>query len=126
MLNKGKALQHGSLSVDYSDANSLLHKLLHACSVIAVGRPHLFYFRRCLKAANRLRSNKAILTAPALQELTWWESQLEKSDEHGLPFASRFDFPTWSSSESAATSIVVFVFFPLISVVTTVPRGLSC
>ena len=84
MLNKGKALQHGSLSVDYSDANSLLHKLLHACSVIAVGRPHLFYFRRCLKAANRLRSNKAILTAPALQELTWWESQLEKSDEHGL------------------------------------------
>ena len=95
MLNKGKALQHGSLSVDYSDANSLLHKLLHACSVIAVGRPHLFYFRRCLKAANRLRSNKAILTAPALQELTWWESQLEKSDEHGLPFASRFDFPTF-------------------------------
>ena len=84
--------------VQHDPFDSLVHKLTHASCVIAMGRFHLYYCRKACRAPNRLRSNEVIIDHRADRELEWWELQLPRSDSHGLPLASRWDFPCSSES----------------------------
>ena len=96
----GTALQGGAVSVPYDECNSLLHKLLHASECIPLGRPHLFHLRRAVKGvdANGLDGHRVILGCDALKELEWWQHNLAAAKSHGVPFASRYDFPSSSDS----------------------------
>jgi hypothetical protein len=93
---KGDALPNGSLAVSRSDLNSLVHKLLHAGEVIPLMRTHLFHLRAALWAENKLAPNLAIIGTQARADLLWCIAQLDKSAHVGLPFATRFGFPTSS------------------------------
>ena len=83
----------------YNDLNSLVHKLLHAASLIVLGRQHLWHLKRALRARNELRSGDCILNEQALGELDWWIARLDGEVEEGVPLASRHTFQ--SSSDPA-------------------------
>ena len=91
----------GQPIVPHDELNSLLHKLTHAAETIPSGRQRLFYLKRAAKGAgsNRLDGNMAIIDPTAARELRWWEEQLQRSTMHGLPLASRYDFPAVSSDD---------------------------
>ena len=99
----GVTLDCGALAVPRDECNSLMHKLLSASEVIPVGRAHLFYVRKAVKAKNSLDWAAVILGADALRELEWWDYQLLHAGESGLPLASRFSFPT-----SSDTTVVLY------------------
>ena len=86
-------LDNGLVAAPHDFVNSLIHKLTFAAIVIAIGKMHLFYCRAALHAPNRLGKAMVIIDTKADKELEWWEAQLAKSEEHGVPLASRFDFP---------------------------------
>ena len=74
--------------------NSLVHKLLHACTAVVLGRQHLFYCLKALRVPVELRSGKRVhVTASAIKELDWWELALERARSEGVPLASRRTFP---------------------------------
>ena len=98
LLNAKRALPSGGVAVPHDDCNSLLHKLLHASDVVPIGRAHLFYLRQAVKATNGLKWSAVILGERALNELQWWSHQLAHADEHGVPLASRYLFPTGSDT----------------------------
>ena len=83
----------GAVVVDFDELNSTVHRLLHAASVIVLGRQHLYYVRQALHASNRMRGDKCVLQARARAELGWWQRQLSASESEGVPFASRSIFP---------------------------------
>ena len=96
---------NGTIAADYVETNSLVHKLLHASEVVAIGRAHLFHLRAALRAAKRgaagVTPPVVYLGALARRELEWWLSQLADEaacEQHGVPFAVRFGFPTSSPS----------------------------
>lgn len=90
----GKQSSRGGTIVPYNHLNSLVHKLLHAASLIVLGRQHLWHLKAALRARNSLRCGGCILHAPALRELEWWIGRLEQPLEEGVPIASRSSFPS--------------------------------
>lgn len=94
---EARTVPNGTREVAFDTLNSLVHKLLHACEVVPIGRAHLFHLRVALKAAKSNQGRLAYLGAKAVKELAWWASQLDNAEaceSHGVPFASRLDFPT--------------------------------
>ena len=94
---EARTVPNGTREVAFDTLNSLVHKLLHACEVVPIGRAHLFHLRVALKAAKHNHGRLAYLGAKAVKELAWWASQLDNAEaceSHGVPFASRLDFPT--------------------------------
>ena len=94
VLQSDRTLPNGLKTAPGEKFESLVHKLLHASEVIPLGRQHLFHSRECLKVENDLDWNGVIVTKKAEQELIWWVAQMAKSDNLGLPLASRLEFPT--------------------------------
>ena len=92
-LQSGSPLPNGTTAAPFDSCNSLVHKLLHASDVIPLGRQHLFHLREALKTPNELAWKAVIVTKHATTELEWWVYQLAKSDDFGLPLASRSEFP---------------------------------
>ena len=95
---EAKRLPSGGSSIEYDAVNSLVHKLLSASEVVPIGRQHLYHLRKALKASNHLHGHKVIFGNEAEAELEWWDAQLQLSEQHGLPLASRWDFPCSSDS----------------------------
>ena len=99
-----RRMPNGLAVIDVATFNSLLHRLLHAADVVPLGRQHLFYCRRDLKAARDVQITKGksmhsvIISKAAQTELFWWSHQLSHHDLVGLPLASRSEFPGASSS----------------------------
>ena len=94
VLNSPKVLPNGLTAHMVDEFDSLVHKLLHASEVIPLGRQHLWHCRDALKHPNELEWRAVIVSQRARAELVWWVHQLAKSDDLGLPLASRCDFPT--------------------------------
>lgn len=88
-----KTLPNGLKACEFDFTSRLQHKLLHASSVIPLGRQHLFHIRRCVNSPNRLDWHAVILSSEASVELKWWRYQLLHASFHGLPLASRSEFP---------------------------------
>ena len=95
LLHSGSTQPNGALRVQYDDANSLLHKLLHASEIIVFGRSHLHYVRSSLRGAS---GGTAFLSVKAQEELSWWGRQLAEPGISTLPLASRRDFPVSSGT----------------------------
>ena len=93
-----RRMPNGTTAVSRGELNSLVHKLLHASEVIPLMRAHLFYLRQALKIPNALDWDAAILTQRALSELEWCDAQLAKSADVGIPFATRYSFPSSSDT----------------------------
>jgi hypothetical protein len=97
---KLKRNPNGTIAVKIDTLNSLVHKLLHACEVVPIGRAHLHHLRAALREAKRAAANEwrpAFLGDKAVRELEWWRSQLHdvaSCEQHGVPFAVRFGFPS--------------------------------
>ena len=94
---------NGTLAVAFDDVNSMVHKLLHASEVIPIGRAHLFHTRAALRAGKKASSTRhtIFLGEEVCVEMRWWQAQLEDEigcEQHGVPFAVRFNFPTSSDT----------------------------
>ena len=90
---------NGTRVAKYDSLNSLVHKLLHASEVVPIGRAHLFYTRKAIKAAKEAGDERisVFLGDKPVVELEWWHAQLSDAascERHGVPFAVRFGFPT--------------------------------
>ena len=73
---------------------SLMHKLLHAASVIPLGRQHLVHIMRASRSTTRLTGGAKALGAAALRELKWWQYMLQSDFAlRGVPLAYRATFP---------------------------------
>jgi hypothetical protein len=87
------------LSVLVTDMSAIIHRLLHAASVVPLGRQHLFHVMRAMKARMRMQSGSVMLGARALAELEWWAVKLRSGDcIRGVPLAYRCAFPSSSDS----------------------------
>ena len=93
MVGKEALEATGSQQVDGDELNSVVHKLLHACTCIVLGRQHVHHLLRCLRVATRLYGTTVVLGTEAKAELVWWLSQLRKLQSEGVPMASRLTFP---------------------------------
>lgn len=96
-----RQLPNGVKAAPRDDTKSLIHKLLHASEVIPLMRPHLFHLRGACQAGNEAHSlgwDAVLLGTKEQKELDWCIAQLEKSDDVGVPFAPRYDFPSSSDS----------------------------
>ena len=89
----GTTTAAGAVVVDFDELNSTVHRLLHAASVIILGRQRLYYVRQALHASNRMRGDKCLLQQRARDELRWWQRKLSADESDGVPFASRSTFP---------------------------------
>ena len=89
-------LSNGALTSPRDDANSMYHKLIHASGEVPAMRAHLFHVRAALLAHNNLGWNGVIFGADAERELRWCLHQLGKSADEGIPFATRYEFPSSS------------------------------
>ena len=84
----------GGYSADAAELSSLIHKLLHASSVVAVGRQHMFHLLRAHRAVTRLPGGMKVVGKAAEGELEWWETVLaSEAPLRGIPFATRSVFP---------------------------------
>ena len=84
----------GSHIVDFKTLSSLVHQLLHASTVIVLGRQHLYYLWQTLHIRNRVKStHRCTITKAALVELSWWHQWL-KSKHNSVPFAFMSSFPS--------------------------------
>ena len=92
------SLPNGAHASRREDFNSMVHKLLHACSVVPLMRQHLFHARQALKLCDSNEAEKVVFGAEVRKELIWCKAQLAASAEEGIPMASRFDFPTGPDS----------------------------
>ena len=91
-------LTSNGLFATFDSFNSLVHKLLHACTVIVLGRQHLFYCLRSLRSPVVLRAGRMVpVSQLVVIELRWWENALRIQSALGLPLASRSVFPDPSS-----------------------------
>ena len=91
-------LDNGRVALEFDFIRSLMFKLMWASAVIILGKQHLYYLRRDIKAPNRLAWSAVVISSAADRELAWWQRQLERSDSCGVPLASRYDFPCSSES----------------------------
>ena len=83
-----------SVFVALDSFNSLVHKLLHACTVVVLGRQHLFYCLRALHVRVGMRAGRMVPISESVRaELLWWETALERARSSGVPLASRSSFP---------------------------------
>jgi hypothetical protein len=91
----GQRIDRGGagIRVSYDTLNSLVHKLLHASSLIVLGRQHLWHLRRALRAQFQLAKSRCALYRDAQLELMWWIARLAQPHEEGVPLASRGSFP---------------------------------
>ena len=90
---------HTSVFAKLDSFNSLVHKLLHACVVVVLGRQHLFHCLRALRVSTSMRAGIMVPVAPAVEvELRWWMLALERARVEGVPLASRTSFPDASAS----------------------------
>lgn len=93
-LEGAQTYQRGVV-VQYPALNSLVHKLLHAASLIVLGRQHLWHLKQALRVGrNGLRSGACLLHGGAQSELRWWVHRLSQQEEEGVPLASRSTFPS--------------------------------
>jgi hypothetical protein len=99
VLDSTSRLPNGLVAYSHTDFDSLVHKLLHASEVVPLGRQHLFHCRDALKFPTELKWKAVVITSKARTELEWWVAQLAKSDDLGLPLASRMDFPIEGSPD---------------------------
>ena len=102
-VRRGKRTSTGAIIAEYSVLNSLTHQLLHAASVIVLGRQHLYYVRQALHARNRMGGARCLLHDKAQVELRWWAEQLMQHRPNGVPFASRSHFPCFQSPHVMVT-----------------------
>ena len=94
---RGNRTQGGAVIVEHSTLNTITHQLLHAASVMVLGRQHLYYVRQALHARNRLGGSRCLLHEKAMTELRWWSAQLARGKPCGVPFASRSSFPKFDT-----------------------------
>ena len=90
----------GLLFSELDSFNSLVHKLLHACTAVVLGRQHLFHCLRALRSPVLLRAGRMVAVSAAVaQELSWWLGALRacRSLDVGVPLACRASFPDASS-----------------------------
>ena len=99
-------LPNGTIAVDRSDLNSLIHKLIHASETRVLGRVNLHYVRKAYREhsqrGNDLDRDAVILGAKAQREWRWWLDNLASRGD-SLPLASRIDFPC-----SSITTLVMY------------------
>ena len=98
LIKEAKQQPNGATGVDRSSLNSIIHKLIHASSTIAIGRQHLHHVRKAYRGAKDSDSSLIFLGGDAQAEIKWWTHQLAEKPEHALPLASRRDFPASSAS----------------------------
>jgi len=103
LSGKEGVVTHVSVFAAFESFNSLVHKLLHACTAVVLGRQHLFYCLRALNSTTHLRAGVMVPIAPAVvEELSWWKVALMRASSEGVPLASRRSFPD-SSTEGVIT-----------------------
>ena len=91
----GGAAVEAGLLISAADLSAIIHRLLHAAAVVALGRQHLFHLMRASKGRTRLKNGVKVLGAGALAELRWWADMLGGDVcVHGLPLAYRRAFPS--------------------------------
>ena len=92
-LLNGRA-EHGGVVAPAAELSSVMHKLLHASSVIPLGRQHLFHVMRAGRATSRLSGGAKLLGSGARSELEWWCVMLARdAAQRGVPLAFRSAFP---------------------------------
>ena len=104
----GAMIGEGAIIVPYQLLNSLVHRLLHAASVIVMGRQHLHYMRQATRVTNRLGGNRCLLWGRGQQELRWWIAKLMEDESVGLPYASRILFPTTDPAMTSDTLLISY------------------
>ena len=90
----------GRVFAEFDLFNSLVHKLLHACAAVVLGRQHLFHCLRALRSSIQLRAGRMVpVTEAVVRELRWWEAALLACSalEVGVPLAYRQSFPDASA-----------------------------
>ena len=95
-IGQGRRLEQagGGVAAPAAALASVMHKLLHAASVIPLGRQHLFHVMRSSRAETRLRGGDKFLGSGALRELEWWVGMLRReAPRRGVPLAVRTAFP---------------------------------
>jgi len=99
VLHGDASLQaRNSLFAAFDSFNSLVHKLLHACTVVVLGRQHLFYCLKALRLPVDLRAGRMVPVSESVkEELQWWEVALARARTGGVPLASRSSFPDASA-----------------------------
>jgi hypothetical protein len=94
LLVQGKRVGCGGVVAPAAPLASLIHKLLHASSVIPLGRQHLFHVMRAARSSTRLAGGDKVLSSAALRELVWWTEMLAREQaRRGVPLAVRAVFP---------------------------------
>ena len=89
----GKRVQ-GGVVAPAAGLSSVMHKLLHASSVIPLGRQHLFHVMRAARMETRLAGGAKLLGEQAVGELRWWQEMLGRElPRRGVPLAVRSAFP---------------------------------
>ena len=92
-LINGRA-EDNSIVAPAAELASIIHKLLHAASVIPLGRQHLVHLMRASRAKTRLTGGAKALGASAIRELRWWTYMLQSEFAlRGVPLAFRATFP---------------------------------
>ena len=85
---------NGGIVAPAAELSSVMHKLLHASSVIPLGRQHLFHVMRAGRATSRLAGGAKLLGDDAQSELAWWCAMLARdAAQRGVPLAFRSAFP---------------------------------
>jgi hypothetical protein len=93
-VRHGSSARSGGVVVQAAPLASLLHKLLHASSVIPLGRQHLFHLMRAARSSTRLAGGAKLLGSAAMRELEWWSEMLVREQaRRGVPLAVRTVFP---------------------------------
>ena len=98
LVLESPSMPNGAQAATRDDFNSMVHKLLHACSVVPLMRQHLFHARQAVKQCDSSEGEKVVFGAEVRKELLWCKEQLAASADEGIPMASRFDFPTGPES----------------------------
>ena len=91
---ESRVQDNGTILVQPALISSLTHKLIHAATVVPLGRQHLFHILRALKQDAAIKNGAKVLGRGALVELRWWAATLQlDAVRHGVPLASRTAFP---------------------------------
>jgi hypothetical protein len=92
-IRDGKTVKNDGVMCPFKELNTMVHRLLHAASIIVLGCQHLYHLKGALRVTTNLRSGACILYPPAINEIEWWITRLGEGADHGVPLASRFEFP---------------------------------
>ena len=90
----GGTAVNGSIAAPAHLMTSLMHKLLHASSVIPLGRQHMFHIMKAMRIETALAGGAKPLGKAAIAELEWWAEMLDRDmPKRGVPMAVRSIFP---------------------------------